>query len=166
MTEIMKRMIILLVAAALLCITASAQQAKPSKKFIDFKAVQPDGKEMKLSDYVGKGKYVLVDFWASWCGPCREEIPGLKDLYYEFKGDKFDIVGAPVFDKASNTLEAVKEFKIPWTQILNVPESVPAAYGFNYIPYIILVGPDGTILETDLREEGIRAAVKKYLKSE
>ena len=159
----MKRMIILLVAAALLCITASAQQAKPSKKFIDFKAIQPDGKEMKLSDYVGKGKYVLVDFWASWCGPCREEIPGLKDLYYEFKGDNFDIVGAPVFDKASNTLEAVKEFKIPWTQILNVPESVPAAYGFNYIPYIILVGPDGTILETNLRGEGIRVAVKKAL---
>ena len=163
MTEKMKRMIILLVAAALLCITASAQQAKPSKQFIDFKAVQPDGKEMKLSDYVGKGKYVLVDFWASWCGPCREEIPGLKDLYYEFKGDNFDIVGAPVFDKASNTLEAVKEFKIPWTQILNVPESVPAAYGFNYIPYIILVGPDGTILETNLRGEGIRVAVKKAL---
>ena len=163
----MKYMLVTLVAA-FSCLSLSGQTTRVNKpeKFIDFKAVQPDGKEMKLSDYVGKGKYVLVDFWASWCGPCREEIPGLKDLYYEFKGDKFDIVGAPVFDKASNTLEAVKEFKIPWTQILNVPESVPAAYGFNYIPYIILVGPDGTILETNLRGEGIRSAVKKYLKSE
>ena len=160
----MKSRIILLVAAAFLCLTAAAQQ-KPSKpeKFIDFEAVQPDGKVVKLSDYVGKGKYILVDFWASWCGPCRDEVPGMKDLWYEFKGDKFDIVGAPVFDKPANTLKAVDELKIPWTQILSVPESVPAAYGFEYIPYIILVGPDGAILETNLRGEGIRAAVKKHL---
>ena len=144
------------------CIAASAQE-KPKDKYIDFKAIQPDGKEIKLSDFVGKGKYILVDFWASWCGPCRDEIPGMKDLWYEFKGERFDIVGAPVFDKPENTLEAVNEFKIPWKQILNVPESVPETYGFNYIPYIILIGPDGTILETNLRGEGIRAAVKKAL---
>ena len=161
----MKSRIILLAAAALLCLTALAQPAKQSRpgKYIDFEAVQPDGKVMKLSDYVGKGKYILVDFWASWCGPCREEIPNMKDIYYEFRGEKFDIVGAPVMDKPENTLKAVDELKIPWTQILSVPESVPKDYGFQYIPYIILVGPDGTILETNMRGDGIRAAVKKHL---
>ncbi len=157
--------LVIAAASLLFSIGAWAQDSTPKKidKYIDFKAVQPDGTVVKLSDYVGKGKYILVDFWASWCGPCREEIPHLKDLWYEFKGDNFDIVGAPVFDKPENTQEAVDEFKIPWKQILSVPESVPEAYGFNYIPYIILISPDGTILERDLRGEAVREAVKKYL---
>ena len=154
--------------AAFCCLSSSGQTAevKGQDKFIDFKAVQQDGKEVKLSDYVGKGKYVLVDFWASWCGPCREEIPNLKDIYYQFKGDRFDIVGAPVFDRVEKTLQAVDALGIPWNQILNVPESVSKAYGFNYIPYIILIGPDGTILARDLRGDDIKATVKKYLKNE
>lgn len=157
--------LVIAAASLLFSIGAWAQDSTPKKidKYIDFKAVQPDGTVVKLSDYVGKGKYILVDFWASWCGPCREEIPHLKDLWYEFKGDNFDIVGAPVFDKPENTQEAVDEFKIPWKQILSVPESVPEAYGFNYIPYIILISPDGTVLERDLRGEAVREAVKKYL---
>ena len=157
--------LVIAAASLLFSIGAWAQDSTPKKidKYVDFKAVQPDGTVVRLSDYVGKGKYILVDFWASWCGPCREEIPHLKDLWYEFKGDNFDIVGAPVFDKPENTQEAVDEFKIPWKQILSVPESVPEAYGFNYIPYIILISPDGTILERDLRGEAVREAVKKYL---
>ena len=152
--------------ALFLCWFWAAGQEQPdikADKYIDFEVVQPDGQTVKLSDFVGKGKYILVDFWASWCGPCREEIPHLKDIWYEFKGEKFDIVGAPVFDKVKNTLDAVEEFKIPWKQILDVPESVPEAYGFDYIPYIILFGPDGTVLERNLRGEAVRAAVKKYL---
>ena len=159
------RHILTALIASLCCIAATGQPKTIGKaeKFIDFEAVQPDGTTLRLSNFVGKGKYILVDFWASWCGPCREEIPNMKDIYYEFRGEKFDIVGAPVMDKPENTLKAVDELKIPWTQILSVPESVPKDYGFQYIPYIILVGPDGTILETNLRGDGIRAAVKKHL---
>lgn len=162
----MKIKVIVATLALILCCASAAGQVQSDikvDKYIDFEVVQPDGQTLKLSDFVGKGKYILVDFWASWCGPCREEIPHLKDIWYEFKGEKFDIVGAPVYDKVKNTLEAVEEFKIPWKQILDVPESVPEAYGFDYIPYIILIGPDGTILERDLRGEAVRAAVKKYL---
>ncbi|MBR5176488.1 MAG: TlpA family protein disulfide reductase [Bacteroidales bacterium] len=151
--------------AALCCMTASGQAKSDGKtgKFIDFEAVQPDGKVLRLSDFVGKGKYVLVDFWASWCGPCREEIPRLKDIFYQYKDKAFDIVGAPVYDKPEKSLEAVGELKVPWKQILGVPESVPVAYGFDYIPYIILIGPDGTILARDLRGDALWETVKKYL---
>ena len=121
------------------------------KKFTDFEVKAQDGSVQKLSDYVGKGKVTLVDFWASWCGPCRAEIPKLQALKAKY-GDKFDVLGVAVWDNPDDTRKAMEQMQITWpviigTQQLNEPTDL---YGIKGIPHIIIFGPDGTILSRGL----------------
>ena len=127
---------------------------KEGDMFKDF-SVEYDGKTTRLSDYVGKGKYVLVDFWASWCGPCRAEIPNIIAVYEKYKDKEFTALGVAVNDKPENTLKAIEKDKIPYPQILNSEGIAPSVYGFSGIPYIVLFAPDGTILACDLRGDDI-----------
>ena len=137
------------------------------KSFVDFTVVQdpenPETSTVSLSDYVGKGKYVLVDFWASWCGPCKAEMPNLINVYNTYHGDKFDMLSVAVADKPEDTVKAAKELGIVWNQIVNAQQIPGNAYGFDAIPLIILFGPDGTILKRDLRGGQIGEAVKEAL---
>ena len=133
------------------------------KMFADFSA-EYNGKTTKLSDYVGKGKYVLVDFWASWCGPCRGEIPNIINVYNKYKGNKFEVLGVAVWDEPEDSEKAIEDLKINYPQILNAQEEGTQAYGIDGIPEIILFGPDGTIVKRGLRGSEIEAAVKECLK--
>ncbi len=131
--------------------------------FKDFE-VECEGKTQKLSDFVGKGQYVLVDFWASWCGPCRAEIPNLIDVYNKYKDRNLNVLGVTVSDRVEDSKGAIEELGINYPQILGANDwSVAEIYGVMGIPHIILFGPDGTILARDLRGELIEIAVKKYL---
>ena len=128
--------------------------------FTDFEC-EYNGKVQKLSDYVGKGKYVLVDFWASWCSPCKAEIPNLIKVYEKYKGDKFEVLGVATWDKPKDTEKAIQQMNIPYPQIINAQKAGSDAYGIMGIPQIILFAPDGKILKRDLRGAAIEEELQK-----
>lgn len=120
----------------------------------------------KLSDYVGKGKFVLVDFWASWCGPCKREIPNIKNVYEKYAGEDFDVLSVSVWDNPQATVDTAKVYGVSWNAIVGDQErNATTIYGIQGIPHIILFGPDGTIVKRDLREEGIEEEVAKHVKA-
>ena len=127
---------------------------KVGDKFADF-AVEYEGKTTRLSDYVGRGQYVLVDFWASWCAPCRGEIPNLIAAYNKYKDKGLMVLGVAAWDEPEATKKAIEEDKIPYPQILNSQKIGTDIYGITGIPHIILFAPDGTILARRLHGEEI-----------
>ena len=134
--------------------------------FIDFTVDngKKDGSAVSLSDYVGQGKYVLVDFWASWCKPCRMEAPILVEVYNKYKGDRFEIVSVAVMDKREESIQAIEEDGYSWPQILDAQVIPLELYGIQGIPHIILFGPDGTILARNLRGETLKNKIAEVMK--
>lgn len=141
------------------------QRTAPGRMFTDYTVTggNPDGTDVKLSDYVGRGKFILLDHWASWCGPCKAEMPYIKKTWETFAGDRFDVVSIAVSDKRDDTVAALQQLDMPWHQILDAQKIPAEIYGISAIPHVILFAPDGTILKRGLRGDDIYAAVEEAL---
>lgn len=130
----------------------------------DFTIQTLGGPDLKLADY--RGKYVLLDFWASWCAPCLDEMPNLQAIHDQFANDpRFVLVSVSLDDRPRDAAAMVKALKLPWLQGFAGPDSpVASAYGATAIPATFLIGPDGKVLAKDLRGEKTKTAVAEALK--
>lgn len=137
------------------------------KKFTDFEMADPDGTMRKLSDYVGQGKVVLIDFWASWCPPCRADMPHLVALYDQYKKKDFEIVGISLDRTADAWVKGIKDLHMTWPQLSDVKFwqcEGATLYGVNSIPHTVLVDKDGTIIGKNLRGEALDARLAEIIK--
>lgn len=146
----------------LITAAVNKEATSPGKKFVDF-TIKNDSISQSLSDFVGKGKPVLVDFWASWCGPCIRETAVIKDLLKEYGPQGLEVLGVAVWDDPANTRRAIAQHQLPWSQIINAQTVPTDLYGILGIPTILIIGPDGTILSRDKQDEELRADVKAVM---
>jgi peroxiredoxin len=125
-----------------------------------------EGRTVKLSSF--RGKYVLVDFWASWCGPCRRENPNVVDAYNQFKNKNFTVLGVSLDrpGQKENWIKAIREDKLTWTHISDLKfwqsEVVPV-YQVGSIPFNVLVDPDGKIVAENLRGNALGQKLQEVL---
>ncbi len=127
----------------------AALSQNEGEMFKDF-AVEYNGKTTRLSDYVGRGQYVLADFWASWCGPCRQQIPDLISLYQQYKEKGLTVLGFAFREKPEDTEKAIRDLGIPYPQIINAQDIPAALYGIDALPHTIIFAPDGTIIARNI----------------
>lgn len=131
----------------------------------DFTMNDTDGNPFKLSSL--QGKYVLVDFWASWCGPCRGENPNVVAAYNKFKNKNFTILGVSLDEKKEKWLEAIKSDNLTWKHVSDLQywnNATVALYGYDGIPYNVLLDPQGKIIGTSLREGALHSKLAEVLK--
>ena len=136
------------------------------KTFIDFEMPDPEGNMVKLSDFIAQNKVTLVDFWASWCGPCRAEMPNVKAAFEAYKDKGFGIVGVSLDSDGDKWKAAIEELGIAWPQMSDLKGWECAGadlYGVRAIPATVLVAQDGTILARDVRGEAITEKLAEIL---
>lgn len=152
--------------------TAFKEKARKAQKialgapYQDIELTNPEGKKVRLSEYLPSGKYVMLEFWASWCGPCRGEIPHLKQVYKDYKDKGFEIISVSIDQKSKDWQKAMKQEKMPWIQLNDSRgENGPATQVYNVlgVPYCILLDKDGKMFKTNMRGAFLDATLKELI---
>jgi peroxiredoxin len=131
----------------------------------DFTLPGPDGKLIALSSF--RGKYVLVDFWASWCMPCRQENPNVVAAYQNFKGKNFTVFGVSLDKDKTNWVKAIKDDQLTWPHVSDLKywnSAVVPLYNIEGIPFNVLLDPEGKIIASNLRGRALTAKLQEVLK--
>lgn len=137
------------------------------QKYINVSGKTPEGTAISLSDYVGKNKLVLIDFWASWCGPCVKEMPNLVKAYAEYKSKGFEIVGISLDDDKDAWVKSLAKLNITWPQMSDLKgweSDLSKPYNVRSIPFTLLVDQDGNIVAENLRGAQLDQMIEKLLK--
>ncbi|MDR3061001.1 MAG: AhpC/TSA family protein [Dysgonamonadaceae bacterium] len=130
----------------------------------EFAQEDPDGKQIKLSDF--RGKYLLIDFWASWCGPCRKENPNVVQAYDKYKNKNFEILGVSLDSKKDSWLAAIEKDGLTWPQVSDLgywKNAVAQQYAVQSIPQNFLLDPNGKIIAKNLRGEDLSKKLAELL---
>ena len=143
---------------------ANYEKRKPGIQFHELEMNDVNDQEVKLSQWVGKGNYVLVDFWASWCGPCRREMPYVISVYEQYHAKGFDVVGVSLDQKKEAWINAIQQMGMKWQQMSDLKGWKCAAadlYGISSIPSNVLVDPTGKIVAMDLRGKNLLSKLRE-----
>ena len=143
---------------------AVLKRSAPGEQMLSFTQNDVDGRPVRFADF--RGKYVFVDFWASWCAPCRAENPNVLAAYNRYKDKNFTVIGVSLDDNEAKWKKAILDDKLPWTQVSDLKgfkNEVSIYYGIRGIPTTLLVGPDGKIIAKDLRGAAIHEKLAELL---
>ena len=143
---------------------AKQERLEVGQPFIDFTLMTNNDTEVVLSEMIPQNKLTLVDFWASWCGPCRRENPVVKSAYEQFHELGFDVIGVSVDQDKAAWLQAVNEDQLPWTQVRDSEHKVSEDYMIYYIPSNFLFDQEGNMVAKGLRGEDLTKKLSELLK--
>ncbi len=136
-------------------------------QYTDFSMPDPNGKVISISDFVSKNKYTLVDFWASWCGPCRAEMPNVVKTYDMYHAKGFEVVGVSLDNNKEAWVKAIGQLKMPWPQMSDIKGwgcEGAALYNVKGIPANVLIDQQGKIVAKNLRGEDLPNKMAELLK--
>lgn len=144
-------------------------QDESKSQTISFEMNDIDGNKVSVTDVFKEHKITVIDFWASWCGPCRQEMPGLVNLHDKFGKIGLGIIGVSLDEDRGQWQDAVKEMGIEWLQLSDLQgwnNSAAQMYGISSIPFTIVVDSEGHVIEAGLRGEELKLFVERFFSSD